>query len=374
MTGRVRIPFLNVVDSPETRRLRTVIEAGTEVIVLLSVDTNRWLVEMYDSISFLVVVRIFLTITNVIGAVVSIAALARHASDLRLHRRHDTSDITKIKLIMTMGSIVVLFGCTLRAVCCAIGPVFASNKITYPTHIFLVYSSLVCDMAGTLIAVSLFVRWGAFGQKRSCFMRHFDFLLVIGAIGFAISTFVFASFQAYFFGNIDAIVIVYAMFGLVSFVGGAITFLIAGHRFVKSLKGDPRVVDGIKDPRRARALTKAVRWISASGVSLLIQVLGAGLASGGDILLSPPGNYAVFALLFYGMSLTGLAHSFAFRPMHDDRPNTRASNLLHRLRDQQSPTENCGKAFKMMVAIDTQGSSPEPAKRRPSLIDHVGEP
>eukprot|EP00300_Choanocystis_sp_HF-7_P015848 c19202_g1_i1.p2 GENE.c19202_g1_i1~~c19202_g1_i1.p2 ORF type:complete len:159 (+),score=16.70 c19202_g1_i1:141-617(+) len=93
------------------------------------------------------------------------------------------------------------------------------------------------------------------------------------------------------------------------------TFLRSGLAYIRVLHKSLRLQsDQAREP--VRRLRKAVLWIMLSSVFQLLQLIGICLTFIPSVLYSPRGYLIVFAILFYGMSFTGLSHVLAFRPFN----------------------------------------------------------
>ena len=93
---------------------------------------------------------------------------------------------------MAIGSVIEFIGCTIRAVYYAAGPIFSTSHIYYSDHTFLIYIPFALNMMTTLVAVSLFLRWGAFGTKDTFFKRHLEAVLVVIALAFMTLAIIFS--------------------------------------------------------------------------------------------------------------------------------------------------------------------------------------
>eukprot|EP00300_Choanocystis_sp_HF-7_P001155 c10938_g1_i2.p1 GENE.c10938_g1_i2~~c10938_g1_i2.p1 ORF type:complete len:308 (+),score=63.14 c10938_g1_i2:803-1726(+) len=252
-----------------------------------------------------------LGLTNAAAAVVALYAALLHFSRLRPGRFAFTTP-TGVIVSRTMagGSVLLCVECVIRAVYCAMGPVNSTAAIMYRDHMYLTYVSLGLNLMPTLLAVSLFLRWGAFG-KPSWVKRHLEKFLVFAGVMFFFLTIVLATFEANFLAQVELVVTLASAFGLICLSAASLAFIIAGTRFTRSLQAS-KVLGNNADRNRSRH--KAVIWITWSGVAHLLQIIGSAIAVFPEISFSPPGYFLLYALIFYGMSLAALFEAIAFVP------------------------------------------------------------
>eukprot|EP00300_Choanocystis_sp_HF-7_P028672 c34510_g1_i1.p1 GENE.c34510_g1_i1~~c34510_g1_i1.p1 ORF type:complete len:258 (+),score=41.39 c34510_g1_i1:95-775(+) len=174
------------------------------------------------------------------------------------------------------------------------------------------YVPVAINMVATLSSVSLFLRWGAFGTVNSFFKRYFDDLMLVIGVAFFALTITFAGLQAHHISDSLFLGLVTVLCGVCCLVVCSVAFLISGFRFVKHLRESASI-----DDNRLRSIGKAVRWITISGVCLFVQIAGFIMLSQASLYYAPMGQFASFALIFYGMSLSAVSQALAFRPITD---------------------------------------------------------
>ena len=210
MTHKVTIPVVQV----ERKLLQTLFDSRDlvqNVTVPITADENPWIggslfpnichffknsscpsVRCFDTIAFLLIMQVGLAMINSFGVIIALDATVSHL--FRLFFEKNFAACSKIRntiLIMAAGSFMEFSSCLIRLVYCSIGPVYATTTISFPSHIFLIYSNLLIDTLTTLVAVSLFLRWGAFGKGSTWFKRHLEHFLA--ALGILIIVLVFWS-------------------------------------------------------------------------------------------------------------------------------------------------------------------------------------
>eukprot|EP00300_Choanocystis_sp_HF-7_P041462 c8200_g1_i2.p1 GENE.c8200_g1_i2~~c8200_g1_i2.p1 ORF type:complete len:457 (+),score=108.30 c8200_g1_i2:37-1407(+) len=314
----VTVPYLHVAK----RDVLDVIEAleiGTNITLTLTVDDNPWRTEMFDTVQFLIFMRIFLAIINLMAMLISIDAAIGHLRRLFFSKTQFTSATIKGTVrVMAGGSSTQIIASAIRGAYCAIGPIISTSKIYFEDHIFLIYMPFAFDMLTTLVAVALFLRWGAFGTTDSFLKRHLDGLLLAVAFLYFLLFVLLAIFHAYHVSNLVAVVLFAALFEMLCLAVIGFVFVFVGIRFIGQLRESIEIAGS---QSRSKSLRKATRWIILSGVALLLQIVGSALGGSYSVVYSARGHFVVFAFFMSGGSLTGLAHSLALRPISaDTRP------------------------------------------------------
>eukprot|EP00300_Choanocystis_sp_HF-7_P041262 c7956_g1_i1.p1 GENE.c7956_g1_i1~~c7956_g1_i1.p1 ORF type:complete len:467 (+),score=87.69 c7956_g1_i1:17-1417(+) len=315
LTHKVTIPLVNVLRD-EMRAVTDAVQRNESVAITVLADRNPWKTELYDTVVYLIVMRIALVVLNGLGAVVSLEALIGHISRNKNTIKSGRSVSTLVRT-MLVASATELLACTLRAVFCAMGPMFSTTILPYSGNLMLFYLCIALDVSTTLLSVSLFLRWGAFGTQTTWYTKHLNHFLLGFGILFIGASMTFATLQAFYITDQFRMVQFATLVAVICFTICSGVFITSGLRFVSQLKLASELV--VNGGRRAHALRKAVRWIVVSGCCLVLQIVGSGLAVSPDMLYRPKGHFVVFALIFYGMSLAGVSQAMAFRPVEGNR-------------------------------------------------------
>ena len=146
---------------------------------------------LFDSLSFLVFLRINITSISVIGAFVALEASVSHFYRLFIDKNPFRLPSIKVTVIlMALGSSFELIGCVVRAVYWGMGPLFSTSYFYYSTHIYLIYVPVALETLTTLLSVVLFHRWCLFGPQNSFFKRHLQALVAfVAALNFLLNFF-----------------------------------------------------------------------------------------------------------------------------------------------------------------------------------------
>eukprot|EP00300_Choanocystis_sp_HF-7_P043099 c9723_g1_i1.p1 GENE.c9723_g1_i1~~c9723_g1_i1.p1 ORF type:complete len:300 (-),score=63.92 c9723_g1_i1:28-927(-) len=255
-----------------------------------------------------------MSIVNISAALIALYAGQSHFRRLYFEAStfHMSASHTTV-LTMALASAVLVVDGLVRGVYCAIGPFDSTSRVMYRNHRYLMYVTLSLNLLPTLMGVSLFLRWGAFGERKTWFKKHLEvFLALAGLIFFALSL-VLATFEANFYTRIELVVTVASGFGIICLLASAIAFLVAGTRFIMLLHHSVKMAPS--NIERNKSYKKAVKWITMSGVAQLLQVIGSGSAASVDMSYNPSNLLVVYFLMFYGMSFSALFEAIAFVPM-----------------------------------------------------------
>eukprot|EP00300_Choanocystis_sp_HF-7_P034019 c4650_g1_i2.p1 GENE.c4650_g1_i2~~c4650_g1_i2.p1 ORF type:complete len:406 (+),score=84.69 c4650_g1_i2:172-1218(+) len=296
--------------------VRLAIESGQSVTITGAVDPNPWLTELFDTTAFLVVMRIVLTVLNAVGFFIAAEAVISHVFRLVDEKTSRSPNSGLTVLIMAFGSTIQLTACAIRVVHCAMGPMYSTTSISFPAATFLFITCFALEIITSLISVILFLRWGAFGNVGSFCVRHFEaFVAAITAVYFVL-TIVLAAFQAYNVADILVVAIITGCLSFLCLVGCSVAFIASGVRFINRLRLSLELGNG-DNATRMKSLRKAVRWLVFSGFCMLLQMVGLIVAAIPNVIYQPRGQFAVFALLYYGVTLSGISQALAFRPMQE---------------------------------------------------------
>eukprot|EP00300_Choanocystis_sp_HF-7_P012150 c1776_g1_i2.p1 GENE.c1776_g1_i2~~c1776_g1_i2.p1 ORF type:complete len:419 (+),score=73.21 c1776_g1_i2:61-1317(+) len=272
------------------------LDSNTTVIVTVEPDRNPWRDEFFDTTAFLVV-RIVLILINTIGVLISLEAAV--------------------------------------------------------SHMFMIYTPLSLATLPTLLSVSMFLRWGAFGERDTFIKRNLEkFLAFLGGVNIVL-TLVFATLLGALVT--DSMLWIAMTVEVITVIGCVIAFFSSGRRFIKRLKTSTEMSS--KDPKvskTTKSLHKAVRWILISGVCLCAQVIGTALAIT-DLVYLPVGHFAVVVTISGAMSLTGVSHALAFRPMAESH-RTVAVKLLHIAKLSSLSVLELGRGGRSRAGINAQFS------------------
>eukprot|EP00300_Choanocystis_sp_HF-7_P006297 c14611_g1_i1.p1 GENE.c14611_g1_i1~~c14611_g1_i1.p1 ORF type:complete len:476 (-),score=109.41 c14611_g1_i1:80-1471(-) len=311
-----RIPLLEVTFR-EVKALLVALNAGTNVTVIANPSTNRWQEILFDSAAFVVIMRAFMVVINFVGILIALEGLVSHIHRVAFDTRALLHDSRSMVWVMILGTSLEIVACTVRVVYCAIGPLFSTSRIYYVDHMCVLFTAIGLDVLTTLVAVCLFLRWGAFGLANNCLKKHLEKVLaVIGATCFLaaiVFAYVLGSFET---ANIAAGVSMVAIVTIVLLSMSGLAFVIAGIRFVRQLH--LAVAENSTNHARNKSMQKAVRWIIASGCFNLLEVIGTVFVVT-PIFAYPRGYFVIGVFIYYGMSLSGLSHALAFRPIAESR-------------------------------------------------------
>eukprot|EP00300_Choanocystis_sp_HF-7_P012149 c1776_g1_i1.p1 GENE.c1776_g1_i1~~c1776_g1_i1.p1 ORF type:complete len:477 (+),score=78.03 c1776_g1_i1:61-1491(+) len=330
------------------------LDSNTTVIVTVEPDRNPWRDEFFDTTAFLVV-RIVLILINTIGVLISLEAAVSHMHRLFIESDPDflLHDVRPLVSIMAGASVLEVIGCTLRAVYYGMGPFFSSSRLSYMGHMFMIYTPLSLATLPTLLSVSMFLRWGAFGERDTFIKRNLEkFLAFLGGVNIVL-TLVFATLLGALVT--DSMLWIAMTVEVITVIGCVIAFFSSGRRFIKRLKTSTEMSS--KDPKvskTTKSLHKAVRWILISGVCLCAQVIGTALAIT-DLVYLPVGHFAVVVTISGAMSLTGVSHALAFRPMAESH-RTVAVKLLHIAKLSSLSVLELGRGGRSRAGINAQFS------------------
>eukprot|EP00300_Choanocystis_sp_HF-7_P001845 c11469_g1_i1.p1 GENE.c11469_g1_i1~~c11469_g1_i1.p1 ORF type:complete len:294 (+),score=65.43 c11469_g1_i1:182-1063(+) len=264
--------------------------------------------------------RVILSLINLAATFVSLDALVSHGhrfffqnktQDSRQSASNKSDEIRATLSRMVLGCGLNLAGAIVRLVYFARGPFLSTTAVYFTDHIFMLYSGITPDILTTLVCVSLFLRWGAFGSNRSWLRRHCDRLLVALGVLLIAMMLAFCIVQTTFAANSLQLLLGYSVIALLIILVSSALFIFAGIRFIRQLKQAATM-----DPTRIRSLNKATHWITISGFFLAIQVIGHAMSSNQTFLFSPAGAFTTTGIVGLSTSLTSLAHAFAFRPAH----------------------------------------------------------
>eukprot|EP00300_Choanocystis_sp_HF-7_P011674 c17567_g1_i4.p1 GENE.c17567_g1_i4~~c17567_g1_i4.p1 ORF type:complete len:488 (-),score=93.74 c17567_g1_i4:59-1522(-) len=305
------IPVLAV--AQKVVEIREAAKAGLNISLTLTADENLFRTQCFDTTEFLIIMRIILPIINVVGVIIAFEATISHFHRLWFEpAKLKTRAITATVRIMAMGSFLEFTGCTVRAVYYAMGPIMSTSDVYFTDNMYLIYIPIALNMLTTLMAASLFLRWGAFGVVDSFFKRHLDTILILAGTGFFILALILAIFQAHYVSDTFGLILVTVICGVICLAICSVAFIFSGIRFVRHLHESASFAS--ETSSRSNSIRKAVRWISVSGVCLLIQIAGFILPSQQTWFYMPRGQFVAFGLVFYGMSLAAVSQALAFRP------------------------------------------------------------
>eukprot|EP00300_Choanocystis_sp_HF-7_P020446 c20594_g1_i1.p1 GENE.c20594_g1_i1~~c20594_g1_i1.p1 ORF type:complete len:425 (+),score=87.46 c20594_g1_i1:144-1418(+) len=327
LRGSLNIPVVQSLKQ-DMKDVVHALKAHERVTIQVTPDSNPW-THTYRSAMFIILFRTLLPGLNMIGIWICVEAIVIHYHRLFVDHGHITSQgVRQSAMLMLAGSVIQLESCTVRAVYFLIGPIFSSPHIFYPSHFLLIVTTMGTDMLTTMIAVSLFLRWGAFGTSKTWFKRHLEKILVCVGLLNVISAHVLGWAQAYVSNSVVTAIFVSSVIVALSLIVCGVAFVVSGWRFVKLMQASIQLHNNQQNVKRMR---KAVLWIVCSGFFLLVQLIGTVLAAATSLFYDLHGHFATFFLIFLGLTCSGVAQAFAFRPFGTrTKLPTRISSKLSR--------------------------------------------
>ena len=131
--------------------------------------------------------RVILPLANATIFVLSIFGFAHHLRRLlrikRVSSKLGVSSSLALVKILCLGCCIEMVASALRCAFCAVGPMFSTSTLTVVAVSFFFYICVALNVLSTLVATSLLLKLGAFGESKTFLRRHLRlFLMVLGFV------------------------------------------------------------------------------------------------------------------------------------------------------------------------------------------------
>eukprot|EP00301_Raphidiophrys_heterophryoidea_P019988 c4790_g1_i1.p1 GENE.c4790_g1_i1~~c4790_g1_i1.p1 ORF type:complete len:516 (+),score=61.68 c4790_g1_i1:133-1680(+) len=332
--------------------VKLALENTNETITMtITSDANEW-EAMWNSRSFFALFKVVIPIINIFGFVIALSGIILHSSRSSEPKSQPPTKTTSVvgddldtqhspprrmsvasvannltflafqpvstNYLKLLGCAIELTSCSFRLAYCFSSPLFSSSAVPLFAATMLLLIPSMFEVYSTLIAVNLFLRWGAFGAvQRRAQTFWYRVLGAIGLLGLVILIVISKYISAYafvlpfFFVTIGFQVLVTSI--------SSVAFIWQGSAFVLKVRRSSTRT-GNNFPARKRAIERAVRWMQVFGACQILQVACAIAVA--VAATYPFGLLWTLSLYIIFLSLGAVAQAFAFGPI------TIASGLL----------------------------------------------
>eukprot|EP00300_Choanocystis_sp_HF-7_P004018 c13063_g1_i1.p1 GENE.c13063_g1_i1~~c13063_g1_i1.p1 ORF type:complete len:589 (+),score=103.21 c13063_g1_i1:40-1806(+) len=222
----------------------------------------------------------------------------------------------KTSALMITGSLVELLACTARVVYFAGGGILSTSTYPFAWHMVMMNGTISVDLITTLIGVVMFLRWSA-SRETNWRERLEKTVLVFGVVMFFVTA-LLSVLQGLHIGEIVAMIQLTSALTFIALVASNVLFLWSGRKFVRKLENGMKIV--ADNAARRRSKTKAVVWLMASALAGLVQCIGMATVAIGTWHYQSAENYVlILSVIYFGLTMSGIAHAMAFRPFSEMR-------------------------------------------------------